>query len=366
MTATLTKPTLARRIVVAAVMMVATVSVVLAVPPLRGAGHQIANMRPVWVGVALALELASCAGFAVIFRLFFDRLPAGLARELAWVETGCGALLPGGGVGGLAIGGWLLHDAGISQGTIVRRSSGLFFMSSAVSIAAMVGGGALVVCGALPGPGDLMLTLVPALVGLAAVAAVLSVPIVWRRSRGGTRQPGLSGQLIEGVTVAAQAFARPSWRLLGAAAYLGFDIAALAATFAATGHPLPFAPLVLGYTIGYLGNLVPVPGGFGALEGGLAAALVAYGAPVSQTAAAVIVYHAIAFWVPSIGGAMAYWLMRRRLDAAAPAGMAEPDRAACPSPDRCTGREGRRHVTRPSRVDPRASAELAIGVPKRG
>jgi uncharacterized membrane protein YbhN (UPF0104 family) len=360
MTATLTKPALARRIAVAAGMMAATVSVVLAVPPLRGAGHQIAHMRPVWVGVALALEIASCAGFAVIFRLFFDRLPAGLARELAWVETGCGALLRGGGVGGLAIGGWLLHDAGISQGSIVRRSSGLFFMTSAASVAAMVGAGVLVVCGALPGPGDLALTLGPVLVGVGAVLAVLAMPLVWRRSRGRAPQSGLPGQLVEGVTVAAWAFARPSWRLLGAAGYLGLDITALAATFAATGHPLPFAPLVLGYTIGYLGNLVPVPGGFGALEGGLAAALVAYGAPVSETAAAVIVYHAIAFWVPSIGGAVAYWLMRRRLGAVAPLGAGEADRPTCPSPDLCTAQEGRRHVTRPPRVSTRTSAELVL------
>jgi uncharacterized membrane protein YbhN (UPF0104 family) len=355
-TATLSKPTLARRVAVAGGMMAATVSVVLAVPPLRGAGHQIAQMRPVWVGVAVALEIASCAGFAVIFRLFFDRLPAGLARELAWVETGCGALLPGGGVGGLAIGGWLLHDAGVSRGSVVRRSSGLFFMTSAASVAAMVLAGALALSGALPGPSDVALTAGPVFVGVAAVLAVLAVPVVWRRSRGRVRESGLPDQLVEGVTVAAQAFARPRWRLLGAAGYLGFDIAALAATFAATGHPLPFAPLVLGYTIGYLGNLVPVPGGFGALEGGLAAALVAYGAPVSETAAAVIVYHAIAFWVPSIGGAVAYWLMRRRLGSVAGEGAFEARSGAARRGDPGSPHEGRRHPIRPSRRLIRAGA----------
>jgi uncharacterized membrane protein YbhN (UPF0104 family) len=352
MTETLTKPTLARRIVVAAGLMVATVSVVLAVPPLRGAGHQIAHMRPVWVGVALALEIASCAGFAVIFRLFFDRLPAGLARELAWVETGSGALLPGGGVGGLAIGGWLLHDAGVSTASIVRRSSGLFFMGSAASVGAMVLAGGLVLCGVVPGPADLALTAGPVAVGVAAVLAVLAVPVVWRRSGGRVGGSGLPDQLVEGVTVAAQAFARPRWRLLGAAGYLGFDIAALAATFAATGHPLPFAPLVLGYTIGYLGNLVPVPGGFGALEGGLAAALVAYGAPVSETAAAVIVYHAIAFWVPSIGGVVAYGLMRRRLGTAEAKGDAEHHQPANPCRDQAPSGQATSHAGRTHGIPP--------------
>jgi uncharacterized membrane protein YbhN (UPF0104 family) len=70
---------------------------------------------------------------------------------------------------------------------------------------------------------------------------------------------------------------------------------------------------VLGYLIGYLANLVPIPGGFGVLEGGLAGALIAYGAPPTQAAAAVIVYHVIAFWIPSLGGLLGYALLSRRL-----------------------------------------------------
>jgi uncharacterized membrane protein YbhN (UPF0104 family) len=112
---------------------------------------------------------------------------------------------------------------------------------------------------------------------------------------------------------------RPSWRLLGAVGYLAFDIAALGATFAATGRPIPIATLVLGYLIGYLANLIPVPGGFGVLEGGLAGTLIAYGAPAGQAAAAVIVYHAVAFWMPSLGGLIGYALLRRRLEDDRPA-----------------------------------------------
>ena len=61
---------------------------------------------------------------------------------------------------------------------------------------------------------------------------------------------------------------RPSWRLLGAVGYLGFDIAVLGVLFAACGHPIPIDVLVLGYIIGYLANSLPVPGGFGVLEAG--------------------------------------------------------------------------------------------------
>lgn len=63
-----------------------------------------------------------------------------------------------------------------------------------------------------------------------------------------------------------------------------------------------------------LANLIPIPGGFGVLEGGLAGALIAYGAPATQATAAVIIYHAIAFWIPTLGGLIGYALLRRRFN----------------------------------------------------
>jgi hypothetical protein len=65
-----------------------------------------------------------------------------------------------------------------------------------------------------------------------------------------------------------------------------------------------------------LANLTPIPGGFGVLEGGLAVTLIAYGAPATQATSAVVVYHAIAFWIPSLGGLVGYTLLRRRLNEA--------------------------------------------------
>ena len=132
-----------RRLSVALVLSVAIGSLLLAVPPLHGVARQIAHMHLGWVVAAAGLELASCLGFVVIFRLFFDELPAGPARELAWTEEGSGALLPGGGVGALAIGGWLLRRAGMSTRSVIDRSSALFFLTSAVNVAALVGGAAL-------------------------------------------------------------------------------------------------------------------------------------------------------------------------------------------------------------------------------
>jgi uncharacterized membrane protein YbhN (UPF0104 family) len=307
------KSRIARRLIGVAVISVAIVSLVLAVPGLQGVAADIEHLQVGWVIAAMGFELGSCLGFVLIFRRFFDDVPAGRARELAWLEQGAGALLPGGGVGALAIGGWFLRREGLPTRTIIKRSSALFFLTSAINVLALVGAGALLALGIASGPGGLLRAWLPVGGGLAVGAVVLASPILLRRSAAGRRPPWLS-DLAAGLDGARESMLRPSWRLVGALAYLGLDIAALGATFTAAGHALPVAPLVLAYLIGYLANLIPVPGGFGVLEGGLAGALIAYGAPATQAAAAVIVYHAIAFWIPSLGGLIGYALLRDRLD----------------------------------------------------
>lgn len=297
------------RVAAAVLLSVAVGSLLLAVPGLRGVGSQIAHMRLGWIVAAGVLELGSCAGFVIVFRLFFDELPAGPARELAWTEEGSGALLPGGGVGALAIGGVLLRKAGMSTRSIIDRSSALFFLTSAVNVAALIGGGLLFATGT---SFDLLRAGLPIAGALVATLAVLAIPRVVTRSPY-RAWPGWLVDLAAGIDRARGSVRRPSWRLLGAVAYLGFDIAALGAAFAAAGRPIAAAPLVLGYLIGYLANLIPIPGGFGVLEGGLAGCLIAYGAPPTQAAAAVVVYHAIAFWIPSLGGLAGFAMLRRRL-----------------------------------------------------
>ena len=125
---------LRRRLLTVVVLAVGVGAVVAAVPDLRPVVRDIEQINPALVAAAVALELASCLSFVVIFRLFFAPIPAPAAREMAWSQMGSGALLPGGGVGSLAVGGWLLHLAGMSTRQIVRRSSGLFFLTSAINV----------------------------------------------------------------------------------------------------------------------------------------------------------------------------------------------------------------------------------------
>jgi len=291
------------RLIVLGALLLAGATALLAVPDLRAAAHRAASISPGWLIGAVALELASCLSFIAIFRRFFAELPAPEARRLAWIEMGSGALLPGGGLGSLAAGGVLLRRGGMSTGRIVEKSSRLFFLTSGTSVLALESAALLLVLDVGGGPHGLALTVIRAAVGIAGAALVLAVS----RSRlHGKWRSRASRSVVDGISQAEHELLRPHWRLLGALGYLAFDIAVLGLTCAAVGHPIGAPVLVLAYVIGYAANSLPVPGGIGVLEGGLVGALTVYGAPVMPATAAVLIYHAIAFWIPSLGGAMAY------------------------------------------------------------
>ena len=73
---------IARRLLAPVILTAAIGSLLLAVPPLRGVATEIAHLRPGWILAAIALEVASCLAFVVIFRLYFDEVPP--ARRENW------------------------------------------------------------------------------------------------------------------------------------------------------------------------------------------------------------------------------------------------------------------------------------------
>jgi uncharacterized membrane protein YbhN (UPF0104 family) len=303
------RPSVGRRVATAGLLVALGISLLLSVSALRPVLRAIREISPLCVAVAVALELASCVSFVIIFRLFFDRVGARDARALAWTEMASGALLPGGGVGGLAINGWLMHLTGAPTRWIVRRSGGLFFLTSAVNSAAVIGAGLLLLAGAA-GPHNFARAGLPVLLAGAATLIVLALP--WIASRRRSVPVWLDGVIV-GVRDAQRTARHPSWRLVAAPGYPGFDMAVLWVAFSAVGASPPLPGLVLGYSIGYLANTLPIPGGIGVLDAGLSGALLLYGAAPDHVVAAVLVYHAIAFWIPSIGGLIAYARLRRRL-----------------------------------------------------
>ncbi len=304
---------LRRRLLTVVALAICVGAVVLAVPDLRPVVGEIERISPGLVIAAVVLELASCLSFVVIFRLFFEPIPAAAAREMAWSQMGSGALLPGGGVGSLAVGGWLLHLAGMPTRQILRRSSGLFFLTSAINLIVLAAGGLVLLVGIGGGPHDVLRTGLPVAVAVAAVIVVLGLPRVMHRISGRLPAPAWLEDIGTGIPAARDALLRPNWRLLGALGYLLFDISVLWAALAAVGPAPPVAALAVAYLAGYLPNVLPIPGGIGILDAGLVGALGLYGLPLTHAAAAVLVYHAVAFWVPTLGGMLAYTRLRPRL-----------------------------------------------------
>jgi uncharacterized membrane protein YbhN (UPF0104 family) len=153
----------------------------------------------------------------------------------------------------------------------------------------------------------------PAVVAALVLGFFLLLPRLARPDRSGGRLRSALERIASWVIDTKEVAFTPSWRLLGAVGYLVFDIAVLWACLRAVGVSAPVFALVLGYQIGYLANLVPIPGGVGALEGGLLGALLLYGLPAAPTAAAVVLYHAIALWLPTLGGTIGFVRLRRAL-----------------------------------------------------
>jgi uncharacterized protein (TIRG00374 family) len=73
--------------------------------------------------------------------------------------------------------------------------------------------------------------------------------------------------------------------------------------------------LVQGFFIGMLGNLLPLPGGVGGVEGGMIGAFAAFGVDSGLAVVAVLVYRAFTFWLPLLPGVIAYFRLRRTVEA---------------------------------------------------
>jgi glycosyltransferase 2 family protein len=295
-----------RRLFVLSLFSVALVTAVLAVPTLGSVRSELDSIDGWWGAAAVALEVASCVSFVFVFRVFFETVAPGVARGVAWLEEGSGALLPGGGLTSYAIGGLVLNREGLTVRDIVVRSGGLFWFTSAVNALALVIGTALLLFVPERSEPSLLVIVLPLAVGGPLALVIAATPVLGRVRRAPARN------LVDGVAYAWRAAGRRNWRLLGALGYLYFDMFVLLCLFRGVGYDVSLGALSLGYLVGYLATLIPVPGGIGVLEGGLAGALILYGAPPVKTVAVVLVYHAIAFWIPSLGGVAGYLSLVRR------------------------------------------------------
>jgi uncharacterized membrane protein YbhN (UPF0104 family) len=314
-----TSRTLRNSLISLAVFFAIVVLLLIAVPGLQTAADRISDAEPDWVLIAIGFELLSCAGYMILFDLVFGRIGRRLVTRLSLSELAVNSVVSVSGLAGLALGAWVLRERGVSVERIAKRSVLIFVLSSAVSAAAVVLIGLPMWLGVLPGSRDPLLTLLPACIAAAAIAGTV-VGGRWaaRRAeqlsgRGGRTAVALVA-IGGGVEEALRELRRRDWRLSGAVAYWLFDVLTLYAALAAFGHAPSFWVVAMAYLIGLIANTLPIPGGFGAVEGGLVGMLdLFHAAPGSTAVAAVVVYRAISLWVPALIGSLAFLSLRREI-----------------------------------------------------
>jgi uncharacterized protein (TIRG00374 family) len=321
-----------RHLVVRVVELIAVIAVVViainAIPGLDEVQARLRGADPKWVAALAVAELGSCAGYLLVFHdTFCSQMDWRLSYDIAMSELAANSLLPTGGAGGLALGVWALRQAGMPTGHIARRTVAFFVVTSAANFFALIVVGIGAFVGIVSGRRSVTLTLVPALITAAGVLLAGLSPRLLRAfgGRAKTESAGWRGRahhafsdgvgaLADGIDQAIDLLRAHSLPVIvGSFCYMAFDIAALGCGFAAVGHVPPFATLVLGYLIGQLGNLIPIPGGIGATEGALIGVFALYGVNVSDATAAVLLYRLFQLTIPALLGAPAFVLLRRRL-----------------------------------------------------
>jgi uncharacterized protein (TIRG00374 family) len=312
-----------RRLLLLAGVVIVVVAVITLVPGLSSLRDRLAHGKPGWLALGAVLKVLSAVCYAVAFRsVFCRRMNWRVSFEIGFSELGANAVLPIGGAGGLALGAWALRRGGMDAQTIARRSVAFFFLTSAPNVLCVIVLGTALALGLVPGHASPALTIAPA--GAAAIAVVLTLlagrwaaraeqRVSTRRGEGSRIAASLRA-LATGIEDAFDLLRHANLQLLlGLAGYLGFDVMILWATFHAFGSVPPLAIIWIGYLLGELGGLIPLPGGIGGVDLGLVGALVLYSVPVGAATAAVLGYRALALVVPLALGSIAFLLLHRSI-----------------------------------------------------
>jgi len=302
-------------------------------PKLSGVGttvHRIERGDGWWIAIGVALELLSFAGYVMLFRAVFIRGHGRIgwpeSYEITMAGLAATRLFAAAGAGGVALTAWALRRSGMEPRIVACRMVAFMVLLYVVFAGSLLLDGIGLGTGLFPGGGSFAITYLPAIVALlllAVAGAVAALPDdverrIERRASGSGR---LAHWLARAVTVPALAASgvrtaidlvrSRNGGLLGAIAWWGFDISVVWAMFHAYGHPPPFTVIWMAYFVGQFGNLLPLPGGLGGVEGAMIGAFAAFGVDFNLSVLAVLSYRGISFWLPTVPGAIAYFQLRR-------------------------------------------------------
>ena len=315
---------------------ISIVALYLLLPQLAGledTWHRIENGDPYWLALAFGFTLLSFAGYIALFQGVFVRAGSRITWRESYQITMAGLaatrLFAAGGAGGIVLTAWALRRSGMARQAVADRTVTFLVLTYLVYMAALISFGFGLHWQLFPGPDPFSLTFVPAMLALVLTVIGISVALVptdfERRLEGWARRSGRLGRLAQRLATVpatasagmrdALAYIRESHpALLGALAFWGFQLAVLWAAFRAFGEAPPLAVIVMAFYVGMLGNLLPLPGGVGGVDGGMIGAFAAFGVDAGLSVVAVLVYRAFVFWLPTIPGIVAYLQLRRTVE----------------------------------------------------
>jgi uncharacterized membrane protein YbhN (UPF0104 family) len=305
-------------------------------PKLAGVGktvHRLEGANTWWIAVGVVLELGSFAGYMALFRSVFvtkthppGRIGWRASYEITMAGVVATRLFAAAGAGGIALTAWALRRSGMAPRLVACRMVAFMVLLYVIFALSLLLDGIGLGTGLFPGGGSFAITIVPAIVaaglfGAAGLMALLPGDLERRLQRVAsgsgrparfmTRAVAVPALVATGIRTAIGLVRERDPGLLGAVAWWGFDVSVLWAMFHAFGDAPPFAVIWMAYFVGMLGNLLPLPGGVGGVEGGMIGALAAFGVDLQLSVAAVLAYRAISFWLPTLPGAVAYFQLRR-------------------------------------------------------
>jgi uncharacterized membrane protein YbhN (UPF0104 family) len=285
---------------------------------------------PLWLCAAVLLEVAAYAAYVFTFHRLFAE-PGSLigwreSYDISLAGVVASRVFATAGAGGIALTVWALDRSGMDRRQLVTRLTSFYVLLYAIFMAALVVVGTALRTGVLHGPAPFGLTVVPAVFGgiviIAGLAAARVLPELGRRVRLSLPEhehvpkwlaqvAGSAELLAAGVRAALERVRARDTAVLGAAGWWAFDVGVLWACFEAFGEPPPGGVLVMGYLAGTLGNVLPLPGGLGGVEGAMIGAFVGFGVDGGLAVAAVLGYRACQYWLPIVPGILAYLRLLR-------------------------------------------------------
>lgn len=307
---------------------VAAISLLYVVLPapagLKDTTGRLSDADPALLVCAALLECLSFVSYVILFRGVFAG-PVALGWRESYLITMAGVaatrLLAAAGAGGVVLTVWALNRLGMRRREITARESTFLVLLYGIYMAVLVVGGIGLRTGLLPGPAPFGLTVVPAIFGALVIAlsllAARFAPDVGRAARQVRRADGFLSRIRRALATAPAALAtgvrgailmvrarRP--QLLAAFGWWGFDIAVLYLSLRAFGGDPEVTIVVMAYFVGLLANTLPVPGGIGAVDGGMIGALIGFGVDSSLAVVGVLTYRLLSFWLPVVPGVIAY------------------------------------------------------------